>query len=197
MNFLAHAILSFNDPEILTGNMISDHVKGKSQYDFSSDIQKGIRLHRAIDRFTDLHPITKAAKNLLYPAAGPYAGALIYIVYDHFLALDEYEEPDSGWQAFSQTVYAELNARNSLLPASFQQLLPYMTKYNWLVNLRHLQQIKQSFYGLARRAKYFNTSRESFDLLQENYAQLQQHYNLFFPDLKKFVSLQFDESVSE
>ena len=62
MNFLAHAILSFNDPDILTGNMISDHVKGKSQYDFSPGIQKGIRLHRAIDRFTDLHPVTKAAK---------------------------------------------------------------------------------------------------------------------------------------
>jgi acyl carrier protein phosphodiesterase len=197
MNFLAHAVLSMNDPEILTGNMISDHVKGRKQYDFSPGIQRGIRLHRAIDQYTDLHPITKEAKMILYPAAGPYAGALIDIVYDHFLALDENEEPDSGWHAFSQTVYAELNARNSLLPTSFQQLLPYMTEYNWLVNYRHLQQIEQSFHGLARRAKYFNTSRESFDMLQENYAQFQQHYNLFFPDLKKFVSLQFEESVSE
>ncbi|MFM7357424.1 MAG: hypothetical protein ACKO1T_02505 [Sediminibacterium sp.] len=42
MNFLAHAVLSMNDPEILTGNMISDHVKGRKQYDFSPDIQKGI-----------------------------------------------------------------------------------------------------------------------------------------------------------
>ena len=145
MNFLAHAVLSMNDPEILTGNMISDHVKGRKQYDFSPGIQRGIRLHRAIDQYTDLHPITKEAKMILYPAAGPYAGALIDIVYDHFLALDENEEPDSGWHAFSQTVYAELNARNSLLPTSFQQLLPYMTEYNWVVNYRHLQQIEQSF----------------------------------------------------
>ena len=29
MNYLAHAYLSFGDPGILTGNMISDFVKGK------------------------------------------------------------------------------------------------------------------------------------------------------------------------
>ena len=196
MNFLAHAVLSMNDPEILTGNMISDHVKGRKQYDFSPGIQRGIRLHRAIDQYTDLHPITKDAKVILYPAAGSYAGPLIDIVYDHFLALDDNEEPNSGWHAFSQSVYAELNARNSQLPASFQKLLPYMTEYNWLVNYRHLQQIEQSFHGLARRAKYFTASREAFDLLQENYAQFQQHYSLFFPDLKKFVVRQLNESLS-
>lgn len=29
MNYLAHAYLSFDEPEILVGNMISDFVKGK------------------------------------------------------------------------------------------------------------------------------------------------------------------------
>jgi acyl carrier protein phosphodiesterase len=187
MNFLAHAILSFNDPDILTGNMISDHVKGKSQYDFSPGIQKGIRLHRAIDRFTDLHPITKAAKNLLSPAAGPYAGALIDIVYDHFLALDDQQTPDTGWHDFAQSVYRELNSRLEILPVTFARLLPYMTEYNWLVNYRHLPQIQQSFRGLARRAKYFSKADEAFSLLQNHYPAFQLHYDSFFPDLKNFV----------
>jgi len=187
MNFLAHAILSFNDPDILTGNMISDHVKGKSQYDFSPGIQKGIRLHRAIDRFTDLHPVTKAAKNLLSPAAGPYAGALIDIVYDHFLALDDQQTPDTGWHEFAQSVYRELNSRLEILPVTFARLLPYMTEYNWLVNYRHLPQIQQSFRGLARRAKYFSNADEAFSLLQNHYPAFQLHYDSFFPDLKNFV----------
>ncbi|KAF0239868.1 MAG: hypothetical protein FD183_1294 [Chitinophagaceae bacterium] len=49
MNYLAHAYLSFNEPSILLGNMISDYVKGKKQYDYPLLIQKGIHLHRAID----------------------------------------------------------------------------------------------------------------------------------------------------
>ncbi len=51
MNYLAHAYLSFHDPEVLVGNMISDFVKGKKQYDYPDGIQKGIRLHRIIDLF--------------------------------------------------------------------------------------------------------------------------------------------------
>jgi acyl carrier protein phosphodiesterase len=38
MNYLAHAYLSFNEPEILTGNMISDFVKGKKKFEFSLTI---------------------------------------------------------------------------------------------------------------------------------------------------------------
>jgi hypothetical protein len=30
MNYLAHAYLSFNEPDILVGNLISDFVKGKN-----------------------------------------------------------------------------------------------------------------------------------------------------------------------
>ena len=62
MNYLAHAYLSFNEPEILVGNMISDFVKGKKRFDFSENIQKGIMLHRNIDTFTDEHEVTKKAK---------------------------------------------------------------------------------------------------------------------------------------
>jgi acyl carrier protein phosphodiesterase len=62
MNFLAHAFLSFNDKDLLTGNMISDFVKGKKRYDYPISIQKGITLHRAIDEFTDCHPVTAKAK---------------------------------------------------------------------------------------------------------------------------------------
>ncbi len=34
MNYLAHAYLSFGDPDILAGNMISDFVKGKKKFDY-------------------------------------------------------------------------------------------------------------------------------------------------------------------
>jgi acyl carrier protein phosphodiesterase len=34
MNYLAHACLSFGRPDILVGNMISDHIKGKKQFDY-------------------------------------------------------------------------------------------------------------------------------------------------------------------
>ena len=62
MNYLAHAYFSFNHTDILTGNMISDFVKGKKKYDYPPGIQKGIALHREIDEFTDAHEATRLAK---------------------------------------------------------------------------------------------------------------------------------------
>jgi acyl carrier protein phosphodiesterase len=49
MNYLAHATLSFKNDEILTGNMISDFVKGNKKMLYPAIIQKGIMLHRMID----------------------------------------------------------------------------------------------------------------------------------------------------
>ncbi len=85
MNYLAHAYLSFNEPEILVGNMISDFVKGKKQFDFAETIHKGIVLHRSIDAFTDEHEITKQAKEIFKPAVGLYAGAFVDVVMIIFL----------------------------------------------------------------------------------------------------------------
>ena len=70
MNYLAHAYLSFNNPEILTGNMISDFIKGNKKLNYISGIQKGIMLHRAIDEFTDNHPATKLAKEFFRKDTG-------------------------------------------------------------------------------------------------------------------------------
>eukprot|EP01137_Pigoraptor_chileana_P025800 Opistho-2@95825 len=115
MNYLAHAYLSFNHPGILVGNMISDFVKGKKQYDFPDAVQKGIRLHRAIDAFTDQHPATREAKQLFKPAVGAYAGAFIDVVYDHFLAADETELPEPELLLFANRVYTQLPMYSALI----------------------------------------------------------------------------------
>ena len=88
MNYLAHAYLSFNKPAILTGNMISDFVKGKTKYNYPAEIQKGIQLHRLIDAFTDFHPATAKAKKIFHAQYRLYSGAFVDVVYDHFLACD-------------------------------------------------------------------------------------------------------------
>src|SRR5690349_3138119 len=124
MNFLAHSYLSFNNGELLVGNMISDFVKGKRKFDYAEGIQQGIMLHRAIDTFTDDHPATKEAKQFLKPAVGLYAGAFIDVVYDHFLANDEAEFSTTTLQDHTANTYAVLQYHAPVLPAHFQQMLP-------------------------------------------------------------------------
>ncbi len=187
MNYLAHAYLSFHDPEVLVGNMISDFVKGKKQYDYPDGIQKGIRLHRIIDLFTDQHMATKTAKELLKPAVGAYAGAFIDVVYDHFLATDPTIHDADTWLEFSATTYRLLEPQVHHFPEKFARMFPYMKTQNWLYNYRFNWGIERSFEGVARRARYLSPENDAFQLFELHYDQLKVSYTLFFPEVKKLA----------
>lgn len=187
MNYLAHAYLSFRNPQLVVGNMISDFVKGKKQFDYPESVQAGIRLHRAIDAFTDHHPATLEAKQYFKASVGPYAGAFMDIVYDHFLALDTGEMPEADWKEFSEEVYGQLEEHHYLLPEKFARMLPYMRSQDWLYNYRFTWGIENSFNGLVRRAKYLSGHEPAYAAFTEYYDILGAHYQQFFPDVKKFA----------
>ena len=187
MNYLAHAYLSFNRPGILVGNMISDYVKGKKKYDYPERIQQGIAVHREIDRFTDTHSATKAAKEFFRPAYRLYAGSLIDVIYDHFLALDENEFTDEGLKAFTTNTYAMLDQFTDHFPEKFSQMYPYMKTHNWLYHYRYRQGIEKSLAGVVRRAKYLEESDTAYLLFNEHYNKLKELYQLFFPELKSMT----------
>lgn len=184
MNFLAHAYLSFNDPDILAGNMISDFVKGKKKFDYAPRIQQGISLHRAIDSFTDAHAIVKKAKEVFRPAYRLYSGAFVDIVFDHFLALDKHEFPGESLLPFTEAVYESLDRSYHALPEVFQQLFPYMKQHNWLYNYRSTIGIEWSFGGIRRRARYISESNTAVQVFHKHYTLLEGCYSEFFPELK-------------
>lgn len=184
MNYLAHAYLSFNRPGILVGNMISDFVKGKKKYDYPQEIQQGIALHREIDHFTDTHFTTKEAKNIFRPAYRLYAGALIDVIYDHFLALDENVFTDESLKNFTERTYALLDQYAVQFPEKFGLMYPYMKAHNWLYNYRYRQGIEKSLGGVVRRAKYLEESDTAYLLFNEHYETLKNLYRLFFPEVK-------------
>lgn len=194
MNFLAHSYLSFQDKDIITGNMISDFIKGKKQYEYPEQIFKGITLHRRIDSFTDAHPATKQAASILKPAANRYAGAFADVVYDHFLALDKTHFPeDKNLNDYAVFVYNALSKNINWLPEQFAQMLPFMKEQNWLYNYRWVSGIERSFRGIARRAKYIDDTKLVYALFLREYDALQDCYHQFFPDLFQYVQEQYEK----
>src|ERR1044072_9620430 len=149
MNYLAHAFLSFHQPDILVGNMISDFVKGKKKFTYPPSIQKGIMLHRAIDEFTDFHPVTGRAKEFFRPIYRLYSAVFTDVMYDHFLATDITLFPDAAaLSVFSEETYRVLLDCQNISPASFNRILPFMISHNWLYNYQFGEGIRKSFEGL-------------------------------------------------
>jgi acyl carrier protein phosphodiesterase len=187
VNYLAHAYLSFGDPDILAGNMISDFVKGKKKFDYSPKVQNGINLHRKIDEYTDYHPATKEAKQFLKAASGSYAGSFIDVAFDHFLANDAHEFEEGVLADFATKTYRQLEAYRNLPPERFDRFLFYMSSQNWLLNYRSLEGIRRSFEGVVHRAKYIPDADPPYQAFLSHYEEIKNCYELFFPNLKTYA----------
>jgi acyl carrier protein phosphodiesterase len=170
------------------GNLISDFVKGKKKFDFSPGIQNGIALHRAIDTFTDAHEATKKAKEIFRPHYRLYSGALVDVIFDHFLAADENEFNETSLHEFSLGVYASIDKQEQWFP----ELFAVMKKHNWLFNYRTRWGTEKSLGGVVRRAAYLSESETAFRLFEEHYQPLQLCYRQFWGELKPFARRQYE-----
>lgn len=194
MNYLAHAYLSFGHKEVLAGNMISDFIKGKKQFDHPPGILAGIQLHRAIDQFTDEHPATKKIATVFKPTYRLYGGAFADIVYDHFLANDKSQFADEkDLLSFTERSYDQLAQNQQWFPAPFAAMFPYMRSQNWLYNYQFDFGIQKSFQGLAHRAAYIPESGTAFELFLNNKELMQEQYNEFFHSVKSFAAYTMEQ----
>jgi len=189
MNYLAHAFLSFGDTDLLTGNMIADHVKGiKGMEAYPEGIREGMILHRKIDAFTDSHPAVQRAKIWFRPVYHLYAGPITDSLFDHFLANDprHFESADALMQ-FTQRTYEQVATNEAYFPEQFAAYFPHMRTHNWLYNYRNLQGMRRSLEGLERKAKHMPPAQEAYEIFIGYYYQLNQCYFELMDDLILYV----------
>ena len=186
MNFLAHSYLSFSE-EQLVGNMIADFVKNRDVARLPESIQKGIKLHRAIDTFTDAHPLIHEAKAPFRPLVRLYSGAFVDVAFDYFLANDTTENSQREWQEHSQRVYAVLRRYEEFLPEVFKKILDKMQQDDWLYNYRNEWGIEYSFRNVVNKAQFLDKTTNVFPAFLASKDFLREKYEIFFPEIKSFA----------
>lgn len=194
MNFLAHAYLSGNNPDVLFGNFVADGIKGSAVDGYALDIRKGITLHRAIDAFTDNHPIVKQSVKRLQPVFKKYSVVIVDIYYDHFLAKNWTTYSSMELKDFAANIYKLLTKRYNLLPSRTKRALPFMIAQNWLVGYAKLNELHRIFLGMSRRARFNSGMENAVDFLRLHYKEFEQDFTHFFPELKAYCQ-QFRASM--
>jgi acyl carrier protein phosphodiesterase len=185
MNFLAHLYLSKHEEELMIGNFIADAVKGKNFEAYSPGVIQGIKMHREIDAFTDTHHITKISAARLMPRYKKYAGVIVDVFYDHFLAANWSLYHHEGLPVFAENVY-QLMLQNKLsLPPKSQHLLPYMIQHNWLLNYSKIEGIQRTLTGMASRTSFVSNMQFATEELALYYQDFDEEFKLFFEDAKK------------
>lgn len=193
MNYLAHTYLSHNNEDILIGNFIADHVKGKAILNFSDKIRTGIVLHREIDQFTDSHPIFLKSKKRLANKYRKYAGVIVDMFYDHFLAANWKDYTDEDLEKYTKRVYKILMKKYLILPTKTKYILPFMAKSNWLMNYGTFEGIHRALSGMAKRTPYESGMERATGDLKKDYELYKKEFREFFPEVISFSLKRIEE----
>lgn len=198
MNFLAHLLLS-GDPattpnyaDLVVGNFAAEAVRGRAGLlAYPEAVQRGIRLHRFIDSFTDTHPVVRRTTARLREAGlGKWAGVVSDVGYDHLLARDfaRYHHAAEPLPAFAQRHYALLHARRHELPEPLQHMLHYMRQDDWLSGYARPEGLERALLGLSRRVPTATVLRAGAAAFLAEIAAYEADFREFWPQLRAAVA---------
>jgi len=195
LNFLAHTYLSGNNEEIIVGNFMGDYVKGRNYLLFPVEVKKGILIHRDIDSFTDMHLITRRNKQRVAPRYHKYAGIIIDIFYDHFLASlwDQYS--DIPLQDFVSRTYDLLKRNYKVLPESIKRWFPTFLENNWMMTYRTVDGIEMVLERMSANTSLPNHAGYAVDVLKEQYSVFEEDFREFFPLIVAFLEEKYQISI--
>lgn len=194
MNFLAHAYLAGDSPDLLLGNLMGDFVRGRINPALPAEIRMGLLHHRQIDSFTDTHPVAHQSARHLRPRWRHFAPLLVDIFYDHFLASDWSSYHPQPLRDFADHVYQILESHRERLGPEVENLSPRLRRgirsmidQDWLVTYSTKDGIELTLSRLSTRIR-----RPGIDLapavedLRRHEAPLRREFAAFFPQVVRF-----------
>jgi acyl carrier protein phosphodiesterase len=188
MNHLAHMLLAGDDEWLQLGGMLGDFVHGQPDpQQLPPRVITGIRLHRAIDVYTDAHPEVLAAKALLPPPYRRYAGILLDMWFDHCLARDFPRWSAQPLDDSSEALRGLLHRHDALLPPELRRFRGYMEAHGLPAGYADRAILGRALAGIGQRLSRANPLDSALPVLVWREAALQERFDAFFPQLQAFA----------
>jgi len=196
VNFLAHTYLSGCNEEIIVGNFMGDYVKGKNYNLYPELVRKGILLHRDIDTYTDMHPITRRSKLRIVSRYHKYAGIITDIFYDHFLASMWNDFSSLPLQDFVTRTYDLLKRNYKVLPEAIKKWFPTFLENNWMMAYQTVDGIELVLERMAANTSLPNHAGYAVEVLSERYSSFKSDFLEFFPSIIQFLEEKYEIEIS-
>lgn len=167
---------------------MADGIRGNDYLNFPEEVKKGIILHRHIDTFTDAHATYRKSKHRLHQKYGHYAGVIMDILYDHFLAKNWHKYSDEPLEEYVARFYKSLENNYAVLTEKTKGMMPHMLERNWLVSYATIAGIERILFQMDYRTKHRAHMQEAIAELQEFYVNFEEEFTLFFEELRNFAN---------
>jgi acyl carrier protein phosphodiesterase len=188
--------LSGGNEEIIVGNFMGDYVKGKNYLLFPEQVKKGILIHRDIDSFTDMHEVTRRSKQRLSSKYHKYAGIIIDIFYDHFLASLWSSYSNLPLNEFVSRTYDLLKRNYKVLPDSIKRWFPTFLENNWMMAYTNVEGIELVLERMSANTSLPDHSAFAVEVLRNQYSIFMEDFLEFFPTIIAFLEEKYEIEIS-
>lgn len=187
MNYLAHIHLAHTTNTSLLGNFLGDFVKGSDLSHLPIELQKGVRLHRSIDSFTDSHACVVALRKGFPSNIRRMSGVVIDIYFDHLLCLHWKQYNSTDMSSMLDTFYDQL-ARNTVdIGGRFPDVKNGLLNYKWLHEYEQKEAVVRAFHQIEKRLGYRVTfANDAADFIDQNDIEIRHAFSQFYPQLVKY-----------
>ena len=171
----------------MAGGFLGDFVKGRLNGQRPNELEAGIKLHRAIDVFTDRHVQVKTSHRRFPAHLRRFVPIVTDIVYDHFLAKywDQFHTAQS-LPAFSQKAYQSVKAHQTHLPDQAAFVIERMESVDALAAYKNYAFVESALVRLSQRITRENSLAQSYNFFLTIEKELFVDFGLFFPELVTF-----------
>jgi acyl carrier protein phosphodiesterase len=188
VNFLAHFHLAWPDEGLVAGGLEGDYYKGPMRGELPDDIERGVVLHRAIDAYTDTHPLVAQLRRDFPGRLRRYAGILIDLSFDHFLSRHWARYCDIPLPEFNAGVYHTLSNRQHLLSDGSRRMLARMLEHDVLGLYSNWETVPASAARIGQRFRRSNPLADIGRELAPARESLERAFLGFYPDLRTFCA---------
>ncbi len=186
MNFLAHFHLAWPDAGLIAGGLEGDYYKGPLGDELPPRLAAGVRLHRAVDAYTDQHPRIAHLRTQLPPQLRRYAGILIDLSFDHYLSVHWSRFSDIELSRFNASVYAALAANRDQLSTGSQRMLERLEEHD-ILNLYHdWHTVTATAERIGERFRGANPFTDIAASISATRANMESAFLDFYPQLQHF-----------
>jgi acyl carrier protein phosphodiesterase len=186
LNWLAHVFLSEPTTDFRLGNLLADLVRGEDRARMPAEFLRGAACHKAIDAFTDSHPIVLRSRGRIDARYRRFSGVLLDIFYDYFLARSWSRYSSEPLDVFTDEFYTAAQRHRLELPLDAQATLDRIIKHDLLGQYQRLTGVENS----VRRVSTYIQQRWKRDYaLQDSVAELTRHEHELAGDFAEFFPL--------
>jgi acyl carrier protein phosphodiesterase len=196
VNHFAHLVLAKPTVESTVGNLLGDFARGLDQNALPAPIRAGLFNHRAVDRFTDSHPLVLEMKQVFSARRRRFAGIALDIYFDHLL-LTYWDRLDTrNLDNLIVEFYQRMHEGQAMMPHDdMRRVTRRMIEFDWFGSYRDIDAISESLDRVAARIRFANEFDNSIEDLQRNHEMISRGFLEFYPQLQQHVTEQALEPV--